>query len=41
MINSKPSDECEQKGGNYNFINHLIIGVQGSTVALDLYILRN
>lgn len=32
MINSKPSDEYEQKGGNYNFINHLIIGVQGSTV---------
>lgn len=41
MSNSKPSDECEQKGGNYNFINHVIIGVQGSTVTLDFYILRN
>lgn len=41
MINSKPRDEREPKGSNYNFINHLIIGVQGSTVTLDFYILRN
>lgn len=41
MINTEPGDECEQKGGNYNFINHLIIGVQGSIVTSDFHIQRN